>query len=115
MYGCGGRESQVLADMGGSAEEKGRTGRTWFDRIWDPLLAVKDASPLVGQSTPILPVECVRYISVLTTWGSTVLQYHGDVFAQYSTVYLLCCSPSWELGVFIITICNLSHPLAVTP
>jgi hypothetical protein len=44
MHGCGGRESQVLADLGGSAaeEEKGRTGGTWFDRIWNPLFAVKD-------------------------------------------------------------------------
>jgi hypothetical protein len=42
VHGCGGRESQVLADMGGTSgeEKEGESGSTKSDRIWNPLFAV---------------------------------------------------------------------------
>ena len=47
VHGRGGRESQVLADMGDTQaeEEERRPGGTRFDGIWNPLFAVNDAPP----------------------------------------------------------------------
>ena len=47
VHGRGGRESQVLADMGDTQaeEEERRPGGTRLDGIWNPLFAVKDAPP----------------------------------------------------------------------
>ena len=49
MHGSGGRESQVLADMGDTpAEEEERgPGGTRSDGIWNPFIAVKEI-PRVG-------------------------------------------------------------------
>jgi hypothetical protein len=82
MHGCGGRESKVLADMGGSAaeEEKRRFGRTWFDRIWNPLFAMKRCRPLYD----------IR-VQYMLRFGFEVL------FMMFAKSPPVITSPSWEL------------------
>jgi hypothetical protein len=47
--------------MGSSTaeEEKRRTGRTWFDRIWNPLFAVKD---VVFTVYVYMYSMCIQYV-----------------------------------------------------
>jgi hypothetical protein len=80
VHGCGGRESQVLADMGDTpAEEEERgPGGTRSDGIWNPFFAVKEI-PRVGT-----PGCC--------DWGGPSLRW--QFLAAYCTVYSV---PSWEL------------------
>ena len=97
MHGCGGRKSQVLADMGDTPteeEERGPRG-TRFDGIWIPLFAVKEA-PRVGTHE-------------YSDWGgsSRRWQFEGQFLAAYCTAYSV---PSWELEELDVSYLQSNSP-----
>ena len=79
--------------MGSSAaeEEKRRTGRTWFDRIWNPLLAMK------LKDVVAFTVYVYVYVLRFGWFRGTVLSLLCD---PGHTVMLPSLSPSWELNFF---------------